>query len=52
MVSFSVYFLPSKNFLPAKNLQLCKSLYSVQIWEIVDQKNSEYGHFSRSAKDV
>ena len=27
---------------------LCKSLYSVQMRENVDQKNSEYGHFSRS----
>ena len=26
------------------------SPYSVQMWENTDQKNSEYGHFSRSVK--
>ena len=26
------------------------SLYSVRMWDNTDQKNSEYGHYSRSAK--
>ena len=28
------------------------SLYSVQMWENLDQNNSKYGHFSRSAEQI
>ena len=31
---------------------LCKSPYSVQMWKNTDQKNSKYGHFSRSVSLV
>ena len=30
---------------------LCKSVYSARMWENTNQKNSEYGHYSRSDND-
>ena len=61
MSNFDIHFQSAMNRCKAGNInhvdnQCVKSVhvrsfsgpYSVRMWEDTDQKNSEYGHFSRS----
>ena len=47
-VIFFILFLFDKGFVKIARIRSFIAPYSVRMWENVDQKNSEYGHFSRS----